>query len=281
MRPFHRSTLALAISLTATPGFAAEVATTTAPTSAQASAYLQTLLVKSPYRLPVSARAGEIQYRLVFANPRAWNWPQTGEQRARIDDRGVLLSICADCGDETAPTDDMLQQYLAANAWVRSDDRRIRGFARQSARGLSVKTRMRHLAEAVRKHMTGPIDYRYYHDAVTALDSRSGDCTEFAVLLAATARSLHIPTRVVHGIAYSGRFTGQTHVFSPHAWVQAWDGERWLSYDAALGNFDAGHIALVVGNGDPAGLRGVNKAIRDLRITEAAGIQRTPAATSD
>ncbi len=29
------------------------------------------------------------------------------------------------------------------------------------------------------------------------------------------------------------------------------DGTRWVSYDAGLGRFDAGHIALVVGDGTP------------------------------
>ena len=45
--------------------------------------------------------------------------------------------------------------------------------------------------------------------------------------------------------------SGVPHVFAPHAWVQAWDGTRWTSYDAALGRFDAGHIALMIGDGDP------------------------------
>ena len=40
-------------------------------------------------------------------------------------------------------------------------------------------------------------------------------------------------------------------MFVPHAWVQAWVDGRWQSYDAALGRFDSGHIALGVGDGDP------------------------------
>jgi hypothetical protein len=37
----------------------------------------------------------------------------------------------------------------------------------------------------------------------------------------------------------------------PHAWVQAFIDGRWQSFDAALHGFDAGHIALSVGDGDP------------------------------
>jgi hypothetical protein len=55
-------------------------------------------------------------------------------------------------------------------------------------------------------------------------------------------------------------------------WVQAWDGQRWKSYDAALGRFDAGHIAISVGDGTPDGFRGEMQAISRLYIVEAAGI---------
>ena len=46
-------------------------------------------------------------------------------------------------------------------------------------------------------------------------------------------------------------FAGKQRVFVPHAWVQAWVSGRWQSFDAALPGFDAGHIALSVGDGDP------------------------------
>ncbi len=250
------------------------------PTTEQARAFVQSLLVKSPYRMSAQARAGEIRYRLRFESSREWAWPETGEQRATSDANGTELRICNDCGREQAPTDAMLRRYLAPNAWVQSDDRRIRNFARQHTRGGSTHIRMQALVTAIQKHMTGGIDYRDYHDALTALDTRSGDCTEYAVLLAASARALGIPARLAHGIAYSSRFTGQAHVFSPHVWVQAWDGKRWTSYDAGLGRFDAGHLALYIGDGSPDGLSGLARVIRDLRIDEAAGILHAPAAGS-
>lgn len=250
------------------------------PTAEQARAFVQSLLVKSPYRMSAQARAGEIRYRLRFESSRAWAWPETGEQRATTDANGTELRICSDCGREPAPTDAMLRRYLAPNPWVQSDDRRIRNFARQHTRGGPPHVRMQALVTAIQKHMTGAIDYRDYHDALTALETRGGDCTEYAVLLAASARALGIPARLAHGIAYSSRFTGQAHVFSPHVWVQVWDGQRWRSYDAGLGRFDAGHLALYIGDSGPDGLNGLGRVIRDLRIEEAAGILHAPAATA-
>ncbi len=97
------------------------------------------------------------------------------------------------------------------------------------------------------------------------------------MLLAAGARALGIPARVVHGISYSGRMSGVPHVFAPHAWVQAWDGMRWTSYDAALGRFDAGHIALMIGDGDPGLAATFNGMIRDLRVVDAIGVRHRAA----
>ncbi len=71
------------------------------------------------------------------------------------------------------------------------------------------------------------------------------------MLLAALGRSQGIATRVVDGLAYAPDFAGKDRVFVPHAWVQAWIDGRWQSFDAALPGFDAGHIALSIGDGDP------------------------------
>jgi transglutaminase-like putative cysteine protease len=275
----RRSSLSLALLgalLAGGPALAAEPP----PTADEARAFLQSLLTASPYRLPPAALAGEIRYRLRFATRPGTRLPATGEQRAQREDDAVVVSVCSDCGDEPAPTPDALQRYLRPNAWVRSDDRAVRAFARAHARGLSVRTRMRTLTAAVRAHMSGPIDFRHYDDAATALRNRGGDCTEFAVLLAASARALGIPARIAHGISYSGRMSGVPHVFAPHAWVQAWDGTRWTSYDAALGRFDAGHIALLVGDGDPGVAAALNGTLRDLRVVDAVGV-RDRAASDD
>jgi transglutaminase-like putative cysteine protease len=246
--------------------------------NAQMEDAIRALLVTSPYRISDAALAGTIRYRLALKDGPTWTFPETGEQH--VEQRGgeIELTICATCGREAPPTDAELQRYLEPNAWVQSRDRRVIGFA-NAAMGRSVAVRMRGLVLAVQMHMTGAIDFREYQTAVQALDSRGGDCTEFAVLLAAAARARGIPTRVVAGLEYASRFLGHSHAFSPHMWVQAWDGKRWVSYDAALGHFDASHIALAIGDGSPDSLRGAMSAIARLRIIDAAGV--LPATADD
>jgi len=232
---------------------------------------LRTMLVASPYRISEAATRGTIRYRVEFDDDTQWQWPETGEQRVAKDGAATTLTICTGCGEEAAPSRTELQDMLEPNDWVQSRDFRIRDFAR-GARGNTIDARMRSLAVLVRRHMDGAIDFNQYATATQAFESHGGDCTEFAVLLAAAARSRGIPTRVVAGLSYASRFLGRKHAFSPHLWVQAWDGTRWVSYDAALDRFDATHVAITIGDGTPQGFSQVMHAIAHLRIVDAAAI---------
>jgi hypothetical protein len=56
---------------------------------------------------------------------------------------------------------------------------------------------------------------------------------------------------------------------SPHMWVRAWNGERWVSYDAGLGDSMPGtsHSSSAMG---PAGLAAVSRMIHELRLRRQA-----------
>jgi len=233
---------------------------------------VRSLTVPSPYRIPDSARRGTIWYRIIVRGDIAgWPWPETGEQHVVRTGEEVELTICRDCGEEVAPTQETLKSMTSSTEWLQSSDGEVVSFSRE-ARGGSVDKRMRKLVAAVRSRLSGGVTYDGYLSARDALREREGDCTEYALLLAAAARARGIPARVVAGLAYGSRFVGRPHAFGPHMWVQAWTGKRWVSYDAGLGAFDAGHIALMVGDGSPESFAGVLGLIRSLRIVDAAGI---------
>ena len=254
--------------------------TPSTPTPAQAREIMQSLMVASPYKLPDAARGGHIRYRVRIEGA-PWPFPETGEQHVRHQDVGgaTVLDICADCGREAPPDAAQLARYRAPSPGIESDSRAVRNFARPLDRGGGLERRMLALRDGVRRRMDGPIDFSRYDSAAQVLSRRSGDCTESALLLAAAARARGIPARVVYGVAYASRVTGQSHVFSPHMWVQVWDGARWRSFDAALERFDAGHIALVVGDGAFDAFAPATSIIAGLRIEAAAGI--TPSAGAD
>lgn len=89
--------------------------------------------------------------------------------------------------------------------------------------------------------------------ATEVAKSRSGDCTEHAVLLAALLRGAGIPSRVVSGLIYVDSFAGESKIFGYHMWTQALVDSRWLDLDATLPGvaFDAAHIAIATSALDP------------------------------
>lgn len=78
--------------------------------------------------------------------------------------------------------------------------------------------------------------------AAEVAKSKSGDCTEHAVLLAAMLRAANIPSRVAIGFVYSP----QHQAFVGHMWTEAWLSEVWVPLDATLGKggTGCGHITI-------------------------------------
>jgi len=109
-----------------------------------------------------------------------------------------------------------------------------------------------------------------YATAVETATSKQGDCTEFAVLTAALCRAVGIPSKVVSGVAYVDDWRGYQG-FGGHAWAQAYVGDKWIDLDAAfkgsgLGGYDAGHIALAIGNGNPEGFFNLATTVGQFKI---------------
>jgi hypothetical protein len=232
------------------------------------------LVVRSPFHVPLSALYGPIRYVIATDNGAPPILPVTSEQSVVFDNGKAIVTVCNDCGSEPVKVGSEVAQYLLPNAWVQSDNSEIKSFARYSSGHGSSKQKMDRLVVAVRAHINGPIDYLSYGTALDALRSRSGDCTEFASLLTAAARAEGIPARIAIGIVFADRFSGKKDVFSPHAWVQAWDGERWRSYDAALDGFDATHIAMAIGDGRPEQFSNAFGALHRWRIEKLGLIHR-------
>ncbi|MGH8108254.1 MAG: transglutaminase-like domain-containing protein [Arenimonas sp.] len=245
--------------------------------SGQAWDFIGRLIVQSPYKIPQKAAKGKINYLLSSKSGRPLSLLDSAEQSVSIVDGKSIVSVCADCTGIAEKNAPQLQDYIESNAWVQSDHPEIRRLALSAVSNqATVKTKMLQLVKLTQKKMTGMSSYVGYSTALAALRSGSGDCSEFALLLAAFARAQGIPTRIVFGMAYSSRFTGRANVFSPHAWVQVWDKDRWVSYDAALSEFDATHIALAMGSGSPEEvLEGFNQ-LSDIKIEQAAAIAVEP-----
>ena len=103
--------------------------------------------------------------------------------------------------------------------------------------------RIRALLEWIHQHIA-----REPVDVFTALDVLKGgraECQGHALLYAAFARTLGIPTRIVNGIVYAPAFRG----FLYHSWNESIVDGRWVAVDPTYGQIpvDATHIKLLEG----------------------------------
>jgi transglutaminase-like putative cysteine protease len=102
-----------------------------------------------------------------------------------------------------------------------------------------------------------------YSNALEALESGRGDCTEHSILFVALARSLGIPARVAVGIAYWPPGDG----FGWHAWAEVYAGGGWYSVDPTWNQpiADATHIKLA--DGGPAEQARIVMLLGRLKVT--------------
>ncbi|MHC4647708.1 MAG: transglutaminase-like domain-containing protein [Planctomycetota bacterium] len=153
-------------------------------------------------------------------------------------------------------TDQTILSATKPSRYVQSDRKEIVELARKAV------GKTKDAAEAARKIEAFVADYIEdkdlsvgYASAAEVAASKQGDCTEHGVLTAALCRAVGIPAQVVSGVAYVNNWNG-LEGFGGHAWTQAYVGDKWVGLDAAFkgtgrGGYDAGHITLAAGNGDP------------------------------
>lgn len=194
--------------------------------------------LKQPLRLTIQIKGSDIAPA------------STGHQRVTGGDNG-RFELTIDPG-KALDDGEVLDLYREPSAWVQSDSVLLKDLARRATDGAeSDLARMRKAEDFVREYIFGKTLSVGYASALEVATTRQGDCTEHALLLTAIARASGIPARVATGLAYVPGFGDRSHVFVPHAWTEAYIDGRWQGFDAALNGFDAGHVALAVGDGDP------------------------------
>ncbi|MES2674449.1 MAG: transglutaminase-like domain-containing protein [Pseudomonadota bacterium] len=223
-------------------------------------------MLASPYQITPSALKGRIRYELQMHS--AQTPPATSEQLVQRTSTGWLIDVCIRCDFLSDSGAVELAGYLEASTFMETMDPQLIAAAQQATvRADTPAKKMEKLSIFTRQRLEKKPQFAGYATALQAYQSRSGDCTEYALLLAALGRVVQVPTRVVFGLSYSReRFHGKKNAFAPHAWVQAWVGGVWRSYDAGLEVFDAGHIALRLSNGDQQDFTAMFENFSQLKI---------------
>lgn len=224
--------------------------------------FIDKMVVASPAPLENVREATSVSYHLVAVSQgEDLKIPSTDNQSVhRLGDGKVAVivePVRAKHGSvfPYTPDNNDALMMLKPTRYVQSDSNEIIELARKAVGGTQ------DAAEAVRRIESFVADYIRqkdfsvgYASAAEVAASRIGDCTEHAVLAAALCRAVGIPARVVCGLVYADEFAGRQNVFGGHAWTEAYVGGVWVGLDAtrAPGGFDAGHITLATGDGEPS-----------------------------
>lgn len=196
-------------------------------------------------RLEDPRRASHAVYTLRTTNGSPIPAFEGGAQTATTEPDGrVRVRVSLSTRDETPAG----PEYLESSSMIAADDPVVRQLVERALEGTPDTEADR--AAALREFVHGFIDEKNlgvgFASASETARTRTGDCTEHGVLLAAMLRAAGIPSRLVSGLVYTQAFAGAEDVFGYHVWTQAHVNGRWIDLDATIGGtpFDAAHIAL-------------------------------------
>ena len=245
--------------------------------------FLDSMFINPPEPLKDVYSAASITYQLKPTGRTRLVIPSTDSQQVKYLDNGnviVAVTPIRQLGKSTFPYKGQDRQLIKATQptrFLQSDDEKIIALAKQAVgETKDAGEAVRKIESFVAKYVTTKSLSVGYASAAEVAESRQGDCTEFAVLTAALCRAVGIPAQVEVGLAYVEDFAG-FRGFGGHAWTRAHVGGKWVCLDAAFasrgGGYDAGHIALAVGDGEPADFFNMAAALGKFKI-ESAKVKR-------
>jgi len=141
-------------------------------------------------------------------------------------------------------------QYLKPGVFIESDDAGIAAKAKEITDGAAdtwqaTKKIGTWVAENIGGAIVGDTP-----SAKRTLENMKGDCGPHAMLAIAMLRALGIPAKLIVGLTYAPQYGGS---FGQHAWVEAYVGGQWRSFDPTTGELDslsAVHIKVYEGLGE-------------------------------
>ncbi|HEV7577599.1 MAG TPA: transglutaminase family protein [Caldimonas sp.] len=168
-----------------------------------------------------------------------------GEMRLRVEatvETEPVLAVAPDAAFiliQDLP--DSALQYLLPSRYCPSDTLAAR--ASEIAGGASPGYGQ---VEAIRAWIHDRIAYRYgtsdaSTDAAATLERGAGVCRDFAHVALALTRALHIPARMVVG------YLLDLDPMDLHAWIEAYVGDRWYTFDATQSEPRGGRVVVAYG----------------------------------
>jgi hypothetical protein len=191
-------------------------------------------IIRTNVRLPRARTLDFLKLRITRRDP-AGEWPEFTSPAQKA---GAVTSAALEMElRRTAPpagalrpvaVTDANREFLAANAYIQSDEPGLRKTALETVGG---ETDLWKAALKLRRWVADNMHFDLgiaFAPSTELFKNRRGTCVGYATLLATLARASGIPSRVAIGYAYVlGMFGG-------HAWAEVLAGDTWVPIDAAL-----------------------------------------------
>jgi hypothetical protein len=173
--------------------------------------------------------------------------PSAGAQRAMVDSETgeVLLAIDINDNLPASGEDAANEEYLEATTMVDAADELVMKLAERAVRtkGDDPMAKAEALRAFVHRHISRKGLATAFASASETARTRTGDCSEHGVLLAAMLRAEGIPSRVAVGLVYAESFAGAENIFGWHMWTQGLIDGTWVDFDATLPvRYSAAHV---------------------------------------
>jgi len=220
-------------------------------------------MVLLPKPAPELLRGKRSRLAVRSTDSQSLSLPASGAQRTQANPAGGLF-VDVEVGRTSAATAEELAdaRFVVSSIFIDANDPAVQALAQRAlkAANLADDAPVMQRAEALRAFV---VRFIVHKDLATAFagasavaQSKSGDCSEHAVLLAALLRAQGIPSRVASGLIYAEEFGAKRNVFAWHMWTQALIAGAWVDLDATLygRSFHPGHILIATSAQDDAQL---------------------------
>lgn len=192
--------------------------------------------VDPPLTRPHETR--EVRYRVELADGDPAKVFATGPTQSvrRLDDHAAEVTVRSlrpgEMKSPEMPPGDVPDEYRSANSVLQVDDPRIVEMAHEAKAGAQSPQDVAIALERYVNRVVGEKNFSHgFATAAEVAETRAGDCTEHAVLLAALARACGLPSRVAIGLVYLDRARG----FGYHMWTEVFLDGQWVPLDAIMG----------------------------------------------
>jgi transglutaminase-like putative cysteine protease len=163
------------------------------------------------------------------------------------------------------------EEFRQSSYFITSDDPKVRAHAREAVGDEADPWRKALRIERwVHGHMHSVND-EALATASHVARTLEGDCTEYAMLMAAMCRAVGVPSRTAVGLIYAE--PDRRPVFAFHMWTEVWVRGRWVPLDATLGQGYVGATHLKITDASWHDTRSMTPLLPVLRVLGKVSIE--------